>query len=138
MTTVLAPLEILKSVRFGLVQCIVLVEMAIKMLKVFTRCILSLVLVCTHLPFFFLTLLWSCSSVLSSNRCNAYAKDPCFASCDCMSERYDPVCGSDGFTYPSPCLAGCQQLENNLGPDGKTDLQHRVSPEKRVDFEVLV
>ena len=31
----------------------------------------------------------------------------CSAHCSC-GPRLDPVCGSDGLMYPSPCLAGCQ------------------------------
>ena len=31
----------------------------------------------------------------------------CSAHCSC-GPRLDPVCGSDGLMYPSPCLAGCR------------------------------
>ncbi|KAM6164370.1 LOW QUALITY PROTEIN: solute carrier organic anion transporter family member 4A1 [Rhynchocyon petersi] len=31
----------------------------------------------------------------------------CNAACDCKSEHYSPVCGSDGVMYYSPCHAGC-------------------------------
>jgi len=37
----------------------------------------------------------------------------CNANCFCNHETADPVCGSDGLMYLSPCLAGCQNFGNN-------------------------
>ena len=34
----------------------------------------------------------------------------CNANCFCNHETADPVCGSDGLMYLSPCLAGCQNF----------------------------
>ncbi|XP_077520031.1 solute carrier organic anion transporter family member 4A1-like [Amblyomma americanum] len=31
----------------------------------------------------------------------------CNAHCNCTGVMFDPVCGSDNFTYYSPCIAGC-------------------------------
>ncbi|KAM6961214.1 solute carrier organic anion transporter family member 1C1-like [Aplochiton taeniatus] len=31
----------------------------------------------------------------------------CNAGCACSGQGWDPVCGEDGLTYVSPCLAGC-------------------------------
>ncbi|XP_041709622.1 solute carrier organic anion transporter family member 1C1 isoform X2 [Coregonus clupeaformis] len=32
----------------------------------------------------------------------------CNSDCVCSDKDWDPVCGEDGITYVSPCLAGCQ------------------------------
>jgi len=31
----------------------------------------------------------------------------CNSACVCPGNDWDPVCGEDGITYVSPCLAGC-------------------------------
>ncbi|XP_049525064.1 solute carrier organic anion transporter family member 4A1 [Dermacentor silvarum] len=34
----------------------------------------------------------------------------CNAQCNCSGVVYDPVCGTDNFTYYSPCIAGCADV----------------------------
>uniref|UniRef100_A0A8C2X5S4 Solute carrier organic anion transporter family member n=1 Tax=Cyclopterus lumpus TaxID=8103 RepID=A0A8C2X5S4_CYCLU len=48
---------------------------------------------------------------LSYNRLNEYLSHQPFAACNsncfCSAGDWDPVCGENGITYVSPCLAGC-------------------------------
>lgn len=32
----------------------------------------------------------------------------CNMGCSCSTKHWDPVCSTNGLTYASPCLAGCQ------------------------------
>ncbi|XP_064597330.1 solute carrier organic anion transporter family member 4C1-like [Liolophura sinensis] len=48
---------------------------------------------------------------LSSKSSEPMLVDQCNGACGCTQTNYDPVCGSNGVQYFSPCHAGCLQEE---------------------------
>lgn len=34
----------------------------------------------------------------------------CSIQCNCPKKAYNPICGSDGIEYISPCYAGCSTV----------------------------
>ena len=71
------------------------------------------------LPLWFIFLL-SCPNLLyagvstSSNQSLSSSTLECKTNVSCSSTSLDPVCGSDGLMYLSPCLAGCQDYDQAL------------------------
>lgn len=77
------------------------------MLNRANRCDYSNQLFCLHVPNRTGRLYKEDASLFSS----------CNADCQCPETHWDPVCGENGLTYVSPCLAGCQ---TTLGSGIKT------------------
>ncbi|XP_061494424.1 solute carrier organic anion transporter family member 1C1-like isoform X2 [Rhineura floridana] len=48
---------------------------------------------------------------------------PCNSDCSCDASHWDPVCGSNGITYVSACLAGCKASQGS----GKDMVFHNCS-----------
>ncbi|XP_074182050.1 solute carrier organic anion transporter family member 1B3 isoform X2 [Rhinolophus sinicus] len=40
----------------------------------------------------------------------------CNSHCNCDESQWEPVCGNNGITYMSPCLAGCKSSSGNKKP----------------------
>ncbi|XP_064417102.1 solute carrier organic anion transporter family member 1C1-like [Latimeria chalumnae] len=47
----------------------------------------------------------------------------CNSGCHCSSKQWDPVCGTNGIAYVTPCLAGCESTSGT----GKNRLFHNCS-----------
>ncbi|TSL04414.1 Solute carrier organic anion transporter family member 2B1 [Bagarius yarrelli] len=50
---------------------------------------------------------------VTSYRVHVMYRD-CSLACSCSDEAFNPVCGSDGVEFRSPCHAGCKEYENPL------------------------
>ncbi|XP_063153031.1 solute carrier organic anion transporter family member 4A1 [Candoia aspera] len=71
---------------------------------------------CPNMPMAGVTQMHDGSILLQGN---LNLSDPCNMECHCLRETYNPVCGSDGITYYSPCHAGCRKASMNHDNGGK-------------------
>ncbi|VDI78736.1 solute carrier organic anion transporter family, member 2B, partial [Mytilus galloprovincialis] len=53
--------------------------------------------------------------IIGYDRNLSNSSDICTGSCNCNSEGYFPVCGSDNNNYFSPCHAGCSSISTSQG-----------------------
>ena len=53
------------------------------------------------------------SSVVALPSSAQMARSQCNVNCTCGGEAYNPVCGSDGLMYVSPCYAGCEEVRES-------------------------
>ena len=90
---------IMKRLKLSVERTILLI-VAIQLTNVF--CLFIFLLHCPTLPYVGLTL----------------PPAACSSSCSCPATSLDPVCGSDGLMYLSPCQAGCRTA---LSPTNFTD-----------------
>lgn len=54
---------------------------------------------------------------------NEYFEPVCALQCDCDFEKFEPICGTDNFTYFSSCHAGCKKSLSEDGVMKYTDCQ---------------
>ncbi|XP_052085893.1 solute carrier organic anion transporter family member 3A1-like [Mytilus californianus] len=53
--------------------------------------------------------------IVGYGRNSSNSSDICSSNCNCNSEDYFPVCGSDNKNYFSPCHAGCSSISTLQG-----------------------
>ncbi|XP_055850683.1 solute carrier organic anion transporter family member 4A1 [Episyrphus balteatus] len=71
---------------------------------------MSFLLSCKNLSFAGVTSAYNGIETSNGNMDYAFQlEDTCNSGCHCSRMNYDPICGSDGVMYFSPCHAGCQQ-----------------------------
>uniref|UniRef100_A0A3Q4MX89 Solute carrier organic anion transporter family member n=1 Tax=Neolamprologus brichardi TaxID=32507 RepID=A0A3Q4MX89_NEOBR len=75
-------------------------------------CTIAILLcILTALPMLFLGCPTQSIAGVSNNRYLSLYH--CSSSCHCSEEAFNPVCGSDGVEFRSPCHAGCQSVETD-------------------------
>ncbi|KAM6162628.1 solute carrier organic anion transporter family member 1B3-like [Erethizon dorsatum] len=77
--------------------------------------VLQFPLMCERKPVAGLTLTYD-----GLNPVTSHANVPlsyCNSDCNCDESQWEPVCGSNGITYLSPCLAGCKFRGGNENPN---------------------
>lgn len=50
-----------------------------------------------------------------------FSRSVCYSGCTCASSAFNPVCGSNGIEYISPCHAGCSNYTKH--PDNSSRVQ---------------
>ncbi|XP_038176422.1 solute carrier organic anion transporter family member 1A4-like isoform X6 [Arvicola amphibius] len=74
---------------------------------------------------FFLNLMWTCDNFPVAGLTTSYEHEriqqplymkknilaECNKKCNCLTKTWDPVCGDNGLSYMSACLAGCENSD---------------------------
>ncbi|XP_035875165.1 solute carrier organic anion transporter family member 1B3-like isoform X2 [Phyllostomus discolor] len=81
---------------------------------IFTLHLFNFALFCENKPVAGLTLTYDGNNTVASH-INVPLSD-CNSNCNCDESQWEPVCGSNGITYMSPCLAGCKFSSGNKKP----------------------
>ncbi|XP_052577267.1 solute carrier organic anion transporter family member 1B3 [Peromyscus californicus insignis] len=77
--------------------------------------LLNFSLICENKPFAGLTLTYD-----GMNSVDSHIDVPlsyCNSDCSCDKNEWEPICGKNGVTYISPCLAGCKYSSGDKNPN---------------------
>lgn len=47
----------------------------------------------------------------------------CNSDCSCDKNQWEPICGKNGVTYISPCLAGCKSSSGNKNSNSTVSIR---------------
>ncbi|KAG8513820.1 Solute carrier organic anion transporter family member 1B3 [Galemys pyrenaicus] len=74
----------------------------------------NLMLVCESKPVAGLTVTYDGNNPVATHK--NIPLSHCNSDCNCDASQWEPVCGNNGITYLSPCLAGCKSSSGNKKP----------------------